>query len=91
MITATEHGVEAPQRVRQFFVRHYLEDFLPSPEMFFGDDDAADTGENEGDHSEDLPGFLKYRSLRRRLDSAFESCYQTNMGEWFRSIFRLGA
>ena len=93
MFTATRHGLETPQRVRQFFVQQQLEDLIPSQDPVALEDPVplGDNGEELGDidgRQKDLPAFLKNRSLRRRLDDAFESCYESSLGHWIRGIFR---
>ncbi len=91
MITATEHGLETPQRVRQYFVDHRFEEFTPSPagaDINGSSSLDTDSSENESDPTEDLPTFLRNRSLRRRLDDAFDACYQSTLGEWLRMLFR---
>ena len=89
MSTATEHGLELPQRVRQFSIHHSMEDHwsaLDDVGLVTGDDGPAESRETGGDE-EDLPTFLRYRSLRRRLDDAYDACYRSNVAHWFRSFF----
>lgn len=54
--------------------------------------DAPSIGSGGNWESRDLPVFLRRRSLRRRLDDAYESCYRSSVtdwfGEWIGNIFR---
>ena len=87
MITLTENGLEKPQKVRQFFVPQKLEFFVTSEGIVAKEDDSFMESDSDSDQ-QDIPLFLKNRSLRRRLDDAFESCYQSNMAGWFAGLFK---
>lgn len=97
MSTATENGLETAQRVRQFFVQQHLDPFIPSQDLGAGHEAGEDAGRDSTqssdlDHDEgDLPAFLRNRSLRRRLDDAFEACHQSTVPGWLRAFFRRGA
>lgn len=85
MISLTANRLERPQRVRQFFVPQQLESF--STETLPQGADVSITEEGQSS-PEDLPCFLRNRSLRRRLDAAFDACYQHTMTGWLLGLFR---
>ena len=72
---------------------------LDATDDIFGDvfEDVFEEGASEPSDAQseektkpfrDLPLFLKYSSLRRRLDDAFENCYRNSVVDRMRHFFQ---